>query len=313
MLEDGFSYKTIGEIQRKRGNLWFRTYQRYLFSLAYQMFEWQGLPKTVDPIFLEKQLHQRGFVAFYKDEMYGYLGVQGTLSGQINLYNQPNFFTASAPTYQKSFPLYWYDMGENLNEKGQGVVIYNNLERMPTLDILNLYAMNLAELKETIYVNQNAQKTPVLIKGGDNDLFSMKQVYNKLEDNVPVIFTNKKFNTDDIEVLKTDAPYVADKLTMLFKDQWNEAMTFLGLSNANTDKKERLIQSEVESNNDQIQGSANIYLAPRQEACRLINEYYGLNVTVKLRKELVENGELHNATTGISGVGNTVQSGINKK
>ncbi|QHJ75886.1 connector protein [Bacillus phage SRT01hs] len=310
MHNDGFAYKTIGEIQRKRGNLWFYTYQRYLFSLAYQMFEWSGLPKTVDPVFLEKQLHQRGFVAFYKDEMLGYLGVQGTLSGQVNLYNQPNYFTASAPTYQKSFPLYWYDLGEEFREEGQGIVIYNNLEKLPTLDILNLYAMNLAELKETIYVNQNAQKTPVLIKGGDNTLFSLKQIYNKYEGNEPVIIADRKINTDDIEVLRTDAPYVADKLTMLFKDQWNEAMTFLGLSNANTDKKERLIQSEVESNNDQIQGSANIYLATRQEAAKMINEYYGLNVSVRLRKD-VENGGVHDAVASDNRVGDSVQDRSN--
>lgn len=308
------NYRSIEEIQRSRNHMWFRTYQRYLYNLAYQMFEWEGLPETIDPIFLEKQLHQRGFISIYKDDMLGYIAAQGTLSGQLNIYNKPVRYQATAPQYQKNFPLYWYGLPSGNANETHGVVIYNNYEVLPTLNILDLYAYTLSEIKETIRINQNAQKTPVILSGNDKTILSLKQIYNKWEGNIPMILADENFDPESIKAINTGAPYVADKLTTLFNDNWNEAMTMLGQSNANTDKKERLITSEVEANDDQIESSANIYLAPREEACDLLNEYYGLNVSVRLRKkdEVSENGTLHNALTPDDRVGNSVPNRIIK-
>jgi len=306
------SYRSIEEVQKGRNRMWYIMYQKYLYNLAYQMFEWEGLPETIDPIYLEKQLHQRGYISIYKDDILGYLALGGALGGQLNIYNKPITFQATAPQYQKQFPIYWYGLPAGQENETHGVVIYNNYEVQPTLNILDMYAYTLAEIKETIHINQNAQKTPIILSGNDKTLLSLKQIYNKWEGNVPMILVNEEFNSDSIQAINTGAPYVADKLTNLFNDNWNEVMTFLGQSNANTDKKERLITSEVESNNDQIQSSANVYLAPREEACKLMNEYYGLNVSVRLRKEVQPHVELHDATQTNNRVGDSISDRFEK-
>lgn len=58
-------------------------------------------------------------------------------------------------------------------------------------------------------------------------------------------------------------------------------MTFLGIENANMDKKERLVSDEVNANNQQVIASRNIWLSERKKSIEELNKKFGLNASVE--------------------------------
>ena len=258
-----------------------KTYIDYLDRLkllAVSLFKWKGLDDVAGfgaSRFLELALYENGRACFVKDESKGYLALKVNPTDKLNVYNLPVKVLAWSIGYNKT-----YDFDDV-------VYIMNNELELPTSNTLSLFAYRLYETERTIDVNLIAQKTPVLIEGDTKTILTLKNVYMQYSGNTPFIFGNKQFDiSNKLNVLKTDAPYLVDKLELHKHEIWNEALTYLGIDNANTDKKERLITDEVESNNDLISYYLNCFYKTRKQACDLINEKYELNIEIELNKEI---------------------------
>lgn len=252
-------------------------YLNRLKEYALNMFEWINLPKTVDARFIELVLFEEGKINFFEDRLIGFLALRVNESGKQNVYNE----------FDKKY-IYANNGFRRVRNLRNSVTIYNNYLRTPTYTTVNLYAIRLARVTRAIDLNIEAQKTPVLITCPENQKLSLKNVYEQYKGNAPVIYTDSEFNLDSIKVLKTDAPFVVDKLTLYKHDIWNEVMTFLGVNNSNQDKKERLVANEVDANDEQIEQARFNMLDARKDACKKINDMFGLNIDVKFRNDNVQ-------------------------
>lgn len=263
-----------------------RTYLQYynrLTELAISMFEWQNLPETVDQRFLEMCLFSDGMCIFFQDEVLGYLGLQCMIGGKLNIYRIPMERRAYATNgYQRELD------GTN------SVIIFNNYLHTNSMLDVEMFSKRLYNLDRAIDVNANAQKTPVLIQCDESQRLTMKNLYKQYEGNEPFIFGSKGLDANGLKVLQTGAPYVADKLYELKTQIWNEALTYLGISNINVVKKERMITDEVTRNQGGTVASRYSRLESRRQACKQINEMFGLDIWVDYREDFQDIKEQEN-------------------
>lgn len=255
-----------------------RTYLQYvdrLTELSISMYDWKNLPNTIDARFLELALFNDGMAVFFKDEVMGYLGLQVMIGGALDVYRIPITRTAFAQNgYQMKL------------DQSNSVIIFNNM--LHTNSILDVQEMSkrLYEIQRTIDVNVIQQKTPKIVTCSENQRLVMKNLYAQYIGNEPFIFGDKNLDLSGIKTLDTTSPYVADKLYELKTQYWNEALTYLGISNVNTVKKERMITDEVQRNLGGTIASRYSRLFMRQQACEQINKMFGLNISVDYKEDM---------------------------
>lgn len=260
-----------------------RTYMQYyqrLTELAISMFEWKNLPDTVDERFIEMCLFGDGMAIFFKDDILGFLCLQCMINGRWNVYR--------IPIDRKAYATNGYN--KKLTEKDSVIIFNNYLHTNSKLDV-EMFSRRLYDLDRAIDVNAKAQKTPIVIACDENERLTMKNLYKQYDGNEPFIFGDKKLNTEGLKVLKTDAPYVADKLYQLKSQYWNEALTYLGISNTNITKKERMISDEVMRNMGGVIASRYSRLESRRQAVKKINEMFGLEIEVNYRADYRESDD----------------------
>ena len=260
-----------------KNNKLYLYYFNRLKELAISMFEWKNLPSSVDPRFLELTLFNDGQCLFFKDEVMGYLTLQCTIGGQFNVYR--------VPTNRRAYATNGYQ--NNLDETNS-VIIYNNMLRENTIEVVDMFAKRLYDLDSIIDVNANAQKTPVLITCDETQRLTLQNIYMQYTGNQPVIYGNKNLDVNGIKVLKTDAPYIGQMIYELKINVWNEALSYLGISTVNNVKRERLITDEVQRNLGGTYASRYSRMNMRKEACKNINEMFGLNIDVDYRQDYSE-------------------------
>lgn len=261
-------------------------YYDRLTELSISMFEWRNLPDTVDPRFMELTLFANGMAVFFKDEVEDYLALQCAISGPLNVYR--------IPIRRRAYAVNGYN--RELDDKNS-VIIYNNMLHKNSMLDVRMFARELYNLDRAISVNANAQKTPILIRCDENQRLSLENLYMDYDGNKPVIYGDKGLNPNSLSVLKTDAPYVADKLYTLKTQKWNEALTYLGISNVNITKRERLITDEVTRNQGGTIASRYSRLQSRRMACEQINKMFGLNVQCDYREDYQEIVDVENSDT----------------
>lgn len=251
-------------------------YVNQLIELAVSAFKYTNLPDTIDERFMEMVLNQNGSAVFFYDEVIGFLALPVALSGRWDVYNRPIRFRAYASNgYQREL------------NNGEAVIMYNNLMRTPSTQLVNMFAEKLWNVDRSIDVNISAQKTPLLIRCKNSERLSLENIYMQYDGNMPVIFASDNFDPESFDILRTDAPFVVGDLMAAKERIWNEAIGYLGYANMQETKKERLISDEVARLTGGAIACRQGRLQARQQAVDQINRMFGLNIQVEFRQDTV--------------------------
>lgn len=262
-------------------NLTYRQYLNRLTELAISMFEWKNLPKTVDARYLELHLFETGCMVYFKDEVIGDLCLDCIVNGRLDVYGNPLLRRAYSG----------YNNYQKLLKYDNSVIIWNNYLHTNSILDVEMFARRLYNIDRIIDINANAQKTPVLVLGNEKQRLTLLNLYKEYDGNAPFIFGDKNLDINALKALSTNAPYVCDKLYQLKTQIWNEALTYLGISNINIQKKERLITDEVTRNQGGTIASRYSRLESRRQAVEKINEMFGTNIEVNYREDFQQVGD----------------------
>lgn len=261
-------------------------------KIATSIFDWVNLPSSMDARYIEQCLYYTGSAALLHTEEYGFINTKAACQGDLTIYGLPSQINCYSYSFSDTRNVY-NGLIEGISEdkNSEAILVMNNWYMIPTVATVQLFAQRLAEADRTCDVNIKAQKTPLIVLIDKQQELSMKNAYSQVDGNTPVIFgDSNQLDVKKIQSLNTASPYVVDKIMEYKKQIWDEFLTFIGLNNL-SEKKERLIADESNSNNEVINMNLQSYLAPRKKACEQFNEKFGLTgdkaIDVKVRSDLL--------------------------
>jgi len=248
-------------------------YYQTLSELCVNRFKWEGLPPEIDRRFIELTLHHNGLVVFFQDnDKYKgrYFALKASVQGRINMYDNPT-----------RFHVYGNQMIERDLNARECVPIWANSMRMPQKQAIFLYARKLAKIDRTIDIMVENLRYTRLVTGNANQRNSLVNIMKQVDEGKPIVYTTPGFDPSSVQVMDLGVhPEALPRLMDARNSMWNQAMGFLGINNANQDKAERLVASEVQANDEQVLAVRATALNARQYAAEQITRMFGVEVTV---------------------------------
>ena len=253
-------------------------FRKYLMQKAISVFEWK-LPDEWDKDYFLYTLYGMGFVAILDTDRYGVI-CQQCAPGGYNLYYRPSYVIVTNPLLPTM----------TLNIDRDCVLVKLQPDYSSICDIVGYYADQLALASEAMGVNLVNTKSGIVF-GAENK--AQAEAYKKMFDNLsegdPATVIGKNLLNDDGSpswfpfVASVKESYVtSDILSDMRKI---EAMfdTDIGIPNANTDKRERLISDEVNANNVETATRCELWLETVRKEFEKANTMFGLNLSVDWR------------------------------
>jgi len=258
-------------------------YERFRLLMINQ-FKWNGLEdENIQERHIENFLFDDGMCAIFEDKELGFLCLPCTGKGQQNVMGDFVKYCVTGNNYSKVLTI------------DECVVIENNKMRMPTHKAVMYFVDQLYHRKRSLDVNVKQLRLQTLFTATDKNVLTVKKIIDEIEEYNWAVISDATMPTDDIvKAVPTGVKPLLAELRDDYNAVMNEALTYFGINNANTDKRERLITDEANANNQLIDSCCQMFLEARERACEEINKKFGLNVSVELRnkkEEVIEDVE----------------------
>lgn len=248
-----------------------------LTNIACNLFKWEGLPKEINKLALEKQIMLGGYAILFKDKQLDkYFALGGALKG-VDVYGYPSIATPIAKGLNGkdnlSFNFGDYNIGEDC------VIIWCNSLRGTANEIIIEYADKLADVDTAIKMNTRAMKKPIWIKGSEQAKSSLETLMRQYDQDYWIMLTDKSlgingeidtlnFNISAIEILNLQKQH---------ENLLNEFFTSFGVQST-VEKRERVVSGEINAMQGQTAINKSVWASGREVAIEQMKEIFGLDV-----------------------------------
>lgn len=278
-----------------------RYFRKYLFQKAISVFKWE-LPEEWDRDYFLYTLYGLGYIAVLDTDQYGVICQGGALGG-YNLYYRPSYIIITNPLIQGSITA-------NLDTDCSLIKLMPDYSSI--MDIVGYYADMMAVASEAIGINLVNVKTGTVFGAeSKSKAESYKKMYDMLSAGDPAVVIDKTLLDEQGKPMwfpftqNVKESYVASDILSDMRKIEQMFDTDIGIPNSNTDKRERLIVSEVNSNNVETATRCELWLEEIRKGLTKANEMYKLNLKVNWRVKpdygLVSGTESQNRPESVSG------------
>lgn len=264
-----------------------RFFKRYLFQKAVGVFKWT-LPKTWNPFYFKYVLFTWGFIGVVETDKFGVICQAGAPYG-YDIYYQPTNLIITNPLLKGS-------LNPRIGEMCSVIKLQPDWGGI--MDLVDYYADMMALAAETMGVNwMNSHLSYIFPADKQPVAESFKKMFDRVASGEPAVVIDKALFREDGSASwepftqNIGQNYIADKLILDLQKLEDEFDTKIGIPNANTQKRERLITAEVEANNTETEILADTWLENLQQGVEQTRELFGLtDLSVSLRYPREEGG-----------------------
>lgn len=272
-------------------------YSRYLFQRAISVFDWKNIPEFWDIDYMLYVLYTMGFLAVVDTREFGVIPQYCTLSG-YDVFYRPTTANISNQAFANTITA---KIGEDCE------LMRLTPDYCGILDLVTFYAEMMAAASEAVGVNMmNVKTTPIFKAQSKSEAETLKKMYDSVargepcvvvDGNVAKIAENGK--GFDWFCPPTSGMFVTNDILQSMRTIENMFDTAIGIPNSNTQKRERLITDEVNSNNFETKSVSGLWLDTLKQSLDKINSHFGLSIAVDWKEDL--NGTLNdNPTSAVS-------------
>lgn len=260
-------------------------FQKYLLEKALSVFEFT-LPEWWEQNYVLYTLYCYGYFTVIRTDLYGVIPQHCSLYGYNIMYQPTNALICN--------PLLRGNLQPRIGSQCEVVKLQPNYSGI--MDIVSYYADMLALCSEAVGMNLvNSKVSYAFATRTKNGAETFKKMFDKIQSGDPAVFYDKELTDDAGErwqlfdknikqsYIANDVLEAMRKIEMMFDNE-------IGIPNANTEKKERLVTDEVNANNFEARSKCELWLEEIRKGFKKVNKMFGLTLSVKWRKEVNNNG-----------------------
>lgn len=267
-------------------------YTRYFLQKAMSVFKWE-LPELWDKDYFLYTLYTWGFIAVLKTSKFGVIPQQCTLTG-YNVFYAPKRITVTNPIMPSPLER---DIDQDC------VLLKLTPDYAGILDLIYFYASKMALASSAVNVNLLNSKLAYLFTAKNKSVAeSFKKMYDQIASGEPASIIDRNLldpdgnKTWDFFSQNLHENYIASDILADMRKIEQQFDTDIGIPNANTDKRERLITDEVNANNVETATRCELWLEELKKGCEKVKTMFDVDITVDWR---VKPNESNNINTGI--------------
>ena len=257
-----------------------RFFQRYLLQEAFSVYSW-NMPKEWSREYFLYSLYTYGYVAIIKTDKYGVIPQFCGLRG-YDVFYRPTHAIITNPL-----------LGGITEPRigSQCTIIKLQPDYCGIMDLVRTYADFMAMTAETAGCNINASKLAYVFTAENKaGAEAFKKMFDKIMQGEAMVVQDSKLKKSDgssaWEMFTNDLSknYIAGQMLVDLQKWRNMFCTEVGIANANTEKKERMLTDEVNANNQETASKAALWLSELQDGCEQARKMFpGLNLSVNWR------------------------------